>query len=151
MPVTNPLTGTYDIKDVAVAINGIPLDGWADGDAVTIVHQSPTWASRAGSGGEVARAKNNDRRATITFNLLATSMVNTILDAYRIADEATGRGCFSLAIVDARSGSSLVSPQAWITKRPDRTYGAEVPVISWEIEAGSTLEANIGTIPTPLG
>jgi len=150
MPV-NPMAGTYDIKVVSVSINGVPIDGWSDGDAITITHTSPTWVSRAGIGGEVARAKHNDRRTMVTFNVLGTSLINNIIDGYRITDEATGLGCFALSIIDARSGASLVSPQAWVTKRPDKAYGAEVPQLSWEIECGSTLEANLGTVPTPLG
>ena len=38
------LQGTFDLAQCAVTIDGLPIDGFGDGDAVTIEYNAPTRA-----------------------------------------------------------------------------------------------------------
>ena len=52
---------TYNLKDIAITVGGIPLSGFGENDAVTIDYGEEIWSLTVGCDGEMARSKNNNR------------------------------------------------------------------------------------------
>ena len=70
------LQGTMDLAQCSVTIDGLPIDGFGDGDAVTIEYNAPIYNTTVGADGGYHRANSNDQGGSITFNLMQTSTVS---------------------------------------------------------------------------
>ena len=129
-------TRIYDSNQVQVSFSGIPVQGYADGDFLTIAMETPAFTSVVGTDGEVSRSKSNDLRATITITLMSTSITNDLFSAIYTADLAAdgGAGVGGLQVVDVNGTSLFTAGNAWITKIPDVTYGREASERSWELQ-----------------
>lgn len=129
-------TRIYDFNEVQASFAGIPIDGWADGDGITITRESDTFTSVVGLKGSVARSKTNDNRATIEINLMNTSPTNAALSAIALADREApgGAGIGALLIVDLSGTSLYMSGNAWIKRVPDPVFGREASTRTWTFE-----------------
>lgn len=126
----------YDANQVQVSFSGVPCDGFADGDFLTITKEADAFTSVVGSDGNVARSKSNDRRATVEIRLLQTSLTNDLLSAIHKADlEANGGAGIGAFLVADLNGTSLYAAgNAWIKRSPDVTYGREAQERVWTLE-----------------
>lgn len=125
---------SYDPAEVQVIIAGIKISGFADGTFVTAARKNASFALIVGSDGEGARAKSNDRSATVTVTLLQTSDSNDALSALLNLDELSSDGVGALMIKD-NSGRLLLSAEtAWIEKPPDAEFAREITNRVWVIE-----------------
>lgn len=138
--MTNSATKTYSADEVSLSVAGYTIDsGFADGEFVNIEMASDDFTDKVGADGEVARAKTNDRRATIKIKLLQTSQGNDLLSALRTLDinapNGAGVGAFLL-----RDRSGLLVAQAdkcWISKPPAIGRGREIGECEWTLRASS--------------
>jgi hypothetical protein len=133
----NTRTTTYAADEVSVSLAGTLVgNGTADGDFVTIETESEDFTDKVGADGEVARAKTNDRRATVKLKLLQTSLSNNFLSALRLSDinNPNGAGVGEFEVRDRSSGVLLAhSDKAWIQKPPSLVRGKEVAEYEWTI------------------
>lgn len=81
----------WDPDDYSVIFNGIPIEGFAKDDWRDIEYDSEA-QDQIGADGRVVRYRSHDRRATITFSLVATSPSNKVLSAMFNADLNTPNG-----------------------------------------------------------
>lgn len=125
----------YDADEVSLSLNGIPLSGYADGAFCRIAMESDAFSDIAGTDGEVARSKSNDKRATITIMLLQTSKSNDVLSALAILDQnAPGGAGVGVFLLRDRQGTTLhLAPSAWISKLPDSEFGREAGTREWTL------------------
>ena len=138
--MTSTNTKTYSADEVSLSIAGYTIDsGFADGEFVSIEMASDDFSDKVGADGEVARAKTNDRRATIKIKLLQTSQGNDLLSGLRTLDingpNGAGVGAFLL-----RDRSGLMVAQAgkcWISKAPTVARGREIVEYEWTLRASS--------------
>jgi len=137
---------TYDLKKVILTVNGIPVTGFQDGDAVSVEFDSETWTKTVGSDGEVCRSRTNNNTGKVTITLMYSSMVNDAFNAQKVLDRATGLGTVSILIKDLSSASTVFVPQAWIQKEPTQTYGKEMGNREWVFDC-SAIEKIDGGIP----
>lgn len=129
----------YNFQGVAASIDGIPIEGFAEGDdVISAVFNSDISDEVTGADGESASSKLNDDSALITFNLLQTSKSNDLLNGYAVA-----RTNFTLFIRDGNGATILIAKTANIKKRPDIGFGSTVGTREWVIATGK-LEAIIG-------
>jgi hypothetical protein len=77
---------TYDPLLVAMVFAGIPIVGLADGTFIKIERNEDDWKDYAGTDGEVAWARQHDKRGTVTFTLKITSPSNAELSAIMKTD-----------------------------------------------------------------
>jgi len=127
---------TYDPSEVALIFAGFPISGFADGTFVSVDQNEDSFNLVVGTDGEGARAKSNNRSATITFTLLQTSASNAFLAAQHNIDirSPNGDGIGSLLVQD-NSGLSLYSAdKSWVRKPPVAEFGREVGSREWTIE-----------------
>lgn len=126
---------TFDPDGLSVILANIPVDGWADGEFLTIEMEADSFNDTAGSGGEVARVKSMDRRATVKFMLLQTSPTNAALEALHNLDvnAPNGAGVGALMIRD-RSGTAMYrADKAWIQKPANISFDREAKSREWAV------------------
>lgn len=125
----------YDAKSLTISLAGINIQGFADGEFVSIQEESDTFADVVGADGEVSRAPTNDNRATVTFTLMSTSPSNRLLSALLKADKTTpgGAGVGALIIRNRLTGEQYRANEAWISKPPDVAFDRGVTSRAWTI------------------
>lgn len=126
---------SFDLTRVLIAVDGVSITGFQDGDAVTIVFDNDFWNKVVGADGEVARSARNDRTGKITFNVLYSSKANETFNAI-LARQATLEDVVGITIVDLQGGAEVEAPQCWIMKAPDITYSSDMGVQEWIFDTG---------------
>lgn len=141
-------TRIYDSNQVQVAFAGVPVQGYADGDFLTITYETDAFTSVVGTDGEVSRSKSNDRRATVEVILMSTSPTNDLFSAIHLADLNTpgGAGVGALLVTDLNGTSLFTSGNAWVVKAPDVTYGREANERTWTLQVDSLVAFTGGNL-----
>jgi len=107
---------TYDPALVSVVFGPKILTGFAQDSIVTVERLNDTWTDQVGARGYVSRARNADRRGTITVVFDQTSQSNDDLSAIMLQDELNSTGVYPILVRDA-SGTSVASgASAWLTR-----------------------------------
>jgi len=124
----------YDPDQVSVIVNGLALDGWADGEFVKIEQNSDQFTYTSGTDGKGVRSKMLDASAKITLSFLQTSTANdflsVLLNGDLLAHNGAGVGAF---MVRDRGGRALFSGQVWVSKAPSVSFDREATVRVWEL------------------
>lgn len=123
---------SYNLKQCVVLVDGLPVKGFADGDAVTVEYESDIWSDAVGADGEVTRSFMGDQRATVTFHLKDTSALNPFFRAKVNAARNAGMGdVFSVMVKDLNLDEKLVSPQTYVKSDPGMTKAQESSNREW--------------------
>lgn len=137
---------TYSADLVTVTFAGIIFEGFADGEFITIEMAEDDFKLKIGADGEGARAKTNNRSATMKAKLLQTSKTNTALNEVRKRDLASdnGAGVGVFQVRDRSSGVLLAhAEKAWIQHAPSPSRGREVTEPEWTFATHNlTLDAS---------
>ena len=135
----------YDAKNIVISVGGQIIEGFADGDFLTIETED-LFGDVVGSDGEMARSASNNRSATIGINVLQTVPANDRLSALLKADleSPNGSSIFSLVVRDLEGTSLLVAEKCWVMKYPDITYGREAGSREWSLRT-DRIEMNVGS------
>jgi hypothetical protein len=129
-------TGNYDPNLYTLVIAGLPItDGYADGEFIKVERESDAFVDVAGTGGDVARAKQQDKRATCTFTTLQTAKINAALSALAAIDENNDNGAgVGPFLLKDRGGLSIHAAQeCWIMRMPDVTLDKGVTGRQWKV------------------
>lgn len=123
----------YDFSQVTAAFGPIIMDGYQDGEGITIEHTSDAFTLKVGVDGKATRNKVLDRSARITIKLMQSSAVNDLLSAVYLADRIApnGAGVGPFIIRDQNGRSVFSAAEAWIARAPDVTFDQEVQVREW--------------------
>lgn len=118
----------YDLKRVAVTIDGILLTGASDGDFVTISPDGNVHEKTLGARGEVAVSATNNKMGTITLSIFQGARnPRATLDAIIARQEALGLSdatTVEIQVKDLQTGEHIVLPRCWIETEPTRAFGA---------------------------
>ncbi|ODN41243.1 phage structural protein [Piscirickettsia litoralis] len=134
---------TYSAEDVIVIIGGISVSGFADGSAVKIKRNTPTFKSKVGMKGDVTRVKSSDRTGLLTLTLKQSSNINQAFSALALADEATGDGVFPILVKSPNNFTIAVAEHAYIQEWPEIDFSDDESNIEWQI-AVADLTLNVG-------
>lgn len=131
----------YDPTDVDLFVSGVPIDGFADGEMITLSFTSQAFTSKVGSTGEVARSRSSDRRAVCTIKLMQTSDSNDLLSALYTADQLAknGAGVGAFLLRDGQGRSIYTGESCWVQKHPDVSFDREPGAREWVIEIAACL------------
>ena len=137
-----------DFNEVQVSFAGIPIEGWADGDVLTLTREADAFGSVVGVSGSVARYKTNDNRCTVTLSLLSTSPVNAALSGIFLADlnAPGGAGIGGFTIVDLNGSSLYAAGSCWISRPPDPTWSNEPRERVWTLQCATIRDFSGGNI-----
>jgi hypothetical protein len=145
----NTKLSTYSADEVDVIFAGVRLEGFADGEFVTVERRSDTFALKVGADGESAGSNTNDRSGSIKVKLLQTSLGNSHLSQMHTLDQngPNGAGIGTLAIVDRSSGITLArADHAWVLKPGAASRGKEITEVEWTLETNN-LEMDVSGAP----
>jgi len=141
------LLGSYSPNDVSVIVNGLPLEGFAEGTFVNVEYMSDAATMVEGADGSPAIAfKRGMRGATVTFTCLQTSLANNYLNALLQAQKfaASGATTVQVTIRNAQGGELHSMPRGVFSKEPAAGFAAEVGSREWTIigQLNSTFAGN---------
>jgi len=132
---------TYVPDQVVVSVAGIPLEGFGEGSIIRIEPADDAWKAKVGVDGKVSRSRNNNRMATVTVTLMATSKSNALLTALynsdRLSPNGAGIGAFQMK--DLQGASLNFAAACWIKRIPTIEYGAEVGEREWQFDVDELL------------
>lgn len=131
---------TYNPAEVFVSYAGFTLQGFADGEMITVDRNDDAFKLYIGSDGEGARSKSNNKSAVITVRLMQTSDSNDIITALAKADEVANAGSGPFMIKDGNGRTLLIAENCWVQKLPTVTFGKEVGEREWKLESDSVEE-----------
>ena len=125
---------TYDPKNVSISLNGIPLNGFADGTFLTVEREEDAFNKTVGSDGIVSRAKSNNRSGMATLTLSQTSPSNDVLSSIALADELDNAGVGSFVVKDQLGTTKVFAGTAWVRKIASPSFGKEIENREWVID-----------------
>lgn len=124
----------YNADEVTLVIGAALIDsGFADGEFISYDHVSDSIQSVAGSDGEVAISRSNDKRVTINLTLLQTSDANDILEGLHQLQRLPGGSGVAPYTIRDRNGRSLHEGRCWIQKPPTVTYDRGATSRQWAL------------------
>ena len=133
---------TYNLAQVLITVDGLPLEGFGESDAVTFAPNASIYESSVGADGEVTRSASNDRSGTLTFTLMSTSLSNDIFSEFLTLSKTTGTGdTFPVYIKDLNSNDQLIAAKCYIQDESEMAFGRDASEREWTIYA-----ANVSTV-----
>jgi hypothetical protein len=125
--------GSFDPREVNLAVAGVTVTGYADGAFIEVARSNDAWDATTGANGEVARTRTVDDMGTIVVTLQMSSDSNDDFSALAIADEKTGKASFPVIMKDSNGTSVAAGSVAWFQKLPTVTFSKGVEVREWTI------------------
>lgn len=132
---------TYIPDQVIVTVAGIPLEGFGENSIIRIEPADDAWKAKVGVDGRVSRSRNNNRMATVTVTLMATSKSNAALTALYNADiiSPNGAGIGAFMMTDMQGASLNRAAECWIKRLPTVEYGNEVGEREWQFDVAELI------------
>lgn len=138
---------TYSFADVDFIWGPNKIDGFADGDSITIEADEDLWTKQTGNDGATTRSQTVNYGAKVTARLQQTSLSNAVFQASVIADRVSRAGVEPLLIKDRSSQATLYSAEtAWIAKQPQATFAGESKEREWVIDTDNLLFNEAGNV-----
>ena len=133
--------GFYNADLYVISLGGVRIQGFADGEFLTIKPSRPKFERTVGVDGEVARARNSDRTTECVIKLLQTSASNLYLSTLLQTDmdAPNGAGVVPLLMQDISGNSIVTADQAWIVDFPELSYDRGVKTTEWTIHTGMAI------------
>lgn len=143
---TNEKLRTYDAGEVQIIVAGVTVEGFADGDFITIEDDEDAFSLQIGTDGEGARSKTNNRGGTMTISTLQTSAANTLLSALHNLDRNSpgGAGIGPFLCKDGSGNAIYAAEKSWIQKRPSATFGREAQAREWLVRTNNLKSNDAG-------
>jgi len=128
---------TYDPRLLQIALGNHVVSGAADGDFLTIEPHGDGVDKQVGAYGEVVRSIDPDETVTITIGLQYSAETLKYCGDMYDRDRAThGEGMFPILIKDLKGTTVCSAGEAWVTNKPDQTYGKTASDREIVIETG---------------
>ena len=130
----------WDLTQYTITFGGRELQGFADGDLLSITPPTGTFKSTVGGDGTTVVSRDPSRVHVIKLTLQRTSGCNVTLGtqfAAQLANSAGGGQPFALPFTcrNIVTGETWRAASAWITESPAAKIAKELPTREWTIEA----------------
>ncbi len=141
-------TKVYNPDEMTIAVGPVLIEnGFADGEFIRVEQESDDTEDVAGTDGEVAVSRTNDRRATITIILMQTAAANAGLSTLsNLARSAPGMtGAIVPLLIRDRNGATLYTGQnAWVRRAPDASFDRTATGREWQIRVADLIRVDGG-------
>lgn len=135
----------YNPALVDMTFGGVIVQGFADGDKITVEFLEERVTHTVGPDGDVVAVVNNNRMVTVTCLLQPGSPTNQRLSEIAAAQAATGRIPFQPLAIQDLNGTTLISiAQAWISQVPGVAYAKEAGDRTWTFQGQAEIY-NVGS------
>ena len=125
----------YEAKGLLINLGPIIIDGFADGELISISRTKPTFEIVEGSDGKVTRFKNHSVSGTILVSLMQTSATNDLFSALLQVDRnaRNGAGILPFRLRDSNCRSLYAATEAWIATDPEVSFDRGPTTRQWAI------------------
>jgi hypothetical protein len=137
---------TYDPKKFVIILGAHIATGFADGTFIQIERASDTFTKTVGAGGDVARAKSNDRSGRVTLTLMNTSPTNDFLSGQALADELDNSGKFVFSATEIAGTTVIQGSEAWVVKPSAIQRSKNIDTTVWAIDIAQ-MNVVVGSLP----
>lgn len=125
---------TYKLSNVLIAINGVPLSGFGETDAITFTPRSDIYESVTGADGEVTRSSTQDASHDIALVLMQTSPALVLIEGfYNLSKAGLPGDIFSIFVQDLVNRERVVCEQTWVQRGPDLAFGKAATEREWAL------------------
>lgn len=126
----------YAFDRVSVVVGPVIIDGFAEGEGVSIQRDAPAFTKYVGADGKVCRARMTNKCAKVTIRLGQFSATNDQLSALYNAGLLTpnGEDVVPFALIDRSGRTVFESAYCWLAELPEITFGSEVGVREWVLD-----------------
>ena len=141
-------TKVYNPDEITIIVGPVLVQsGFADGEFLRVEQETEDTADVAGTDGEVAVSRSNDRRALITILLMQTADANQGLSALsnivRAAPGLAG-GIVPLLIKDRNGASLYTAENCWVQRPPDASFDRTAQSREWQIRVANLIRNDGG-------
>lgn len=138
----------YNADEVTIVVGPALIDsGLADGEFLRIEQESDDTEDVAGTDGEVAVSRTNDRRANATILVMQTSDGNdklSVLSNLVREAEAMAGGIVPFLVKDANGRTVMEAANAWVSRAPDRSFDRTAQTNEWQIRLANLVRFDGG-------
>lgn len=131
---------TYDLKKVVCTVNGIPISGYGETDAVGLEWAQDIITPTVTADGGYTYSRNNDRGCTVTITLMQTSQAYPLLVGILEAQHGDTLGIHpplivptAFMLVDPSNGDTVASGECVILNRPAPAKGKTVGEVQFRM------------------
>lgn len=127
----------YALRELTCMFAGINLaEGAGDDEFITIEEPEDHFSVTQGADGTVTRSDMASSLLNVNVTLMATSPVNDKLSAIHELDRLTsgGAGVGPFMYANRLGTDTVVAPEAFIMKRPDRNRAKAVGTVTWPFQ-----------------
>lgn len=140
-----PQTTTYSLDRVVCILGPIILDGFSEGDAITVTRASPSFTKTVGADGKVCRSKTLDKSGSFAISLGQWSAANDQLSVLLNGDETApnGAGITFCKLIDLSGRSLYFGKDSWLQGFPEAAFNREPGARVWTVDI-SKLDVFVG-------
>jgi hypothetical protein len=138
----------YNADEIQMAFGPVLIEsGLGDDEFCRVEQESDDTEDVVGVDGEVTVSRTNDRRATITFLVMSSSISNdgltTLSNLVKTAPGMAG-GVHPVVIRDPNGRTIMEGANAWIRRAPDRSFARTANVNEWQIRVANLVRNDGG-------
>lgn len=132
-----PAFKNWDPGRFVVVVNGVQIQGYADGTFIKASRNVPSFSTKTGADGLVVRTKSRNRTGKLVITLMQSSPSNDYLAGLVAVDEATDGASPSVgpSLVKDLNGTTFgTMGNSWVMQPADLERGSDSGNVEWTIE-----------------
>lgn len=142
------LLKVYNSDEVSIIVGPVIItSGFADGEFLTIEGEADDTEDVAGTDGEVAVSRTNDRRATAMIKLMQTADANdglSVLSNLARSAPAMVGGIVPFLVSDQNGRSLWTGENCWVQRPPDISLDRTAQSREWTIRIANLVRFDGG-------
>ena len=141
-------TTTYAFQNVQATLNGLKIDGFADGDDAVMVERGVARGTgQVGADGTAIWSQTSNRSATITFRLWSNSITHKrLMDLFNQQENGQLGTGFPFDVVDTGTNEGGTADQCYIETAPAPHFGEKAVAREWVLWTGEWQDNTIREI-----
>lgn len=145
-------TTIYGMGQVAAILDGVPVDGFAEGDGVaTVTYNADVATATVGAGGDTLLSVTSNKSASVLLKLFSTSNAHRRLTEYHKRMLANDFRTFTFSLTNTANGEGGSSQACTISKAPVLAFGEKPGAREWTLHAGDWVPNEIEYLGTSAG
>ncbi len=129
---------TFDFKKCLILVGPSIIQGFADGEGLSLELDDDLYQKQTGADGDVARARRHGLAANAKLTLMQTSPSNNVLMGYAILDHLSNAGVVPLTVKDLLGQTAIFAPYCWVKKPAPMALGKELTNREWMLDLANT-------------
>lgn len=129
----------YDPLAVSVQIGDVILDGYIEGEFVSVARDQENFTKTMGGDGSTIRNKRHNANARVTVRIMDSTPINADLEGLAASGEIV-----AFSMTDNNGGDSWSAAKAWLVSPADDAKGTEGGQNEWFVDLHQAKFARAG-------